>query len=53
MANRTQPEFIDEVLERLGVLAAGQTSEVEDVTRIQELLPSVFKTFAAATPECA
>lgn len=40
MSTRLQPEFIAEVLERLGVLAAGQTAEVEDTSRVQDLIAS-------------
>ena len=48
MSTRSQPEFIAEVLERLGVLAAGQTAEVEDTSRVQELIPST-QAFLKAT----
>jgi hypothetical protein len=41
MSTRTRNELINEILENIGVLAAGQTANVEDTTRVQELLPSV------------
>ena len=47
MTTRKQPELIDEILENLGILAAGQTANVEDSTRVQELLPSVQPFLAA------
>jgi hypothetical protein len=38
---RTQADLLQEVLENLGVLASGQTPELEDLARIKERLPSV------------
>lgn len=47
MSYRTQDDLLQEVLENLGVLAAGQTAETEDLARVSEKLPSIIATLAA------
>lgn len=47
MGFRTQADLLQEVLENLGVLAAGQTAETEDLARVSEKLPSIVSTLGA------
>lgn len=47
MSTRSQNDLINEILENIGVLAAGQTANIEDTTRVAELLPSVQPMLAA------
>lgn len=47
MGFRTQADLLQEVLENLGVLAAGQTPEVEDLARVKEKLPSIVALLSA------
>lgn len=47
MGYRTQADLLQEVLENLGVLAAGQTAEIEDLARVKEKLPSILKLLSA------
>ena len=47
MGFRTQADLLQEVLENLGVLAAGQTAETEDLARVSEKLPSIISTLGA------
>jgi hypothetical protein len=44
---RTEADLLQEVLENLGVLAAGQTPEIEDLARVSEKLPSIVSLLAA------
>jgi hypothetical protein len=44
---RTQADLLQEVLENLGVLAAGQTPELEDLARVSEKLPSIVALLSA------
>jgi hypothetical protein len=44
---RTEADLLQEVLENLGVLAAGQTPELEDLARVSEKLPSIIALLAA------
>ena len=44
MGYRTQADLLQEVLENLGVLAAGQTPEIEDLGRVKEKLPGYRST---------
>lgn len=44
MLTKTNAELVDAVLENLGVLAEGQTSEPEQTSRIQGRLPSILAT---------
>jgi hypothetical protein len=43
---RTRADLVLEALESLGALAAGQTPEIEDTTRIDEKLDSIFAKLA-------
>jgi hypothetical protein len=45
-AYRTQTDLILEALANLGVLAAGQAPDVEDVQYVQEKLDSIFRMLA-------
>lgn len=47
MGFRTQADLLQEVLENLGVLAAGQTPEQEDLSRVSEKLPSIVALLGA------
>lgn len=47
MGFRTEADLLQEVLENLGVLAAGQTPEQEDLSRVSEKLPSIIATLGA------
>ena len=47
MGYRTQADLLQEVLENLGVLAAGQTPEQEDLSRVSEKLPSIIALLSA------
>jgi hypothetical protein len=47
MGFRTQADLLQEVLENLGVLAAGQTPEQEDLNRVSEKLPSIIALLGA------
>lgn len=47
MGYRTQADLLQEVLENLGVLAAGQTPEQEDLSRVAEKLPSIIALLSA------
>lgn len=47
MGFRTEADLLQEVLENLGVLAAGQTPEQEDLARVSEKLPSIIATLGA------
>lgn len=47
MGYRSQADLLQEVLENLGVLAAGQTPEIEDLARVKEKLPSIIALLAA------
>lgn len=47
MGYRTTSDLLQEVLENLGVLAAGQTPEQEDLARVSEKLPSIISTLGA------
>ncbi len=47
MGYRTQADLLQEVLENLGVLAAGQTPEIEDLGRVSEKLPSIISLLSA------
>lgn len=47
MGFRTQADLLTEVLENLGVLAAGQTPETEDLARVSEKLPSIVALLGA------
>lgn len=47
MGFRTQADLLQEVLENLGVLAAGQTPEQEDLSRVSEKLPSIVSLLSA------
>lgn len=47
MGYRTTADLLQEVLENLGVLAAGQTPEQEDLSRVQEKLPSIVALLSA------
>lgn len=47
MSTRTEAELIAEALDALGIVGAGQTPELEDTTRIQELIPSIIAMLAA------
>lgn len=47
MSYRTQADLLQEVLENLGVLAAGQTPEQEDLARVSEKLPSIIALLSA------
>lgn len=47
MGFRTQSDLLQEVLENLGVLAAGQTPEREDLARVSEKLSSIVATLGA------
>lgn len=48
MGFRTTADLLQEVLENLGVLAAGQTPEQEDLSRVSEKLPSIVATLGAS-----
>jgi hypothetical protein len=45
---RTEADLLQEVLENLGVLAAGQTAETEDLNRVSEKLPSIVALLGAS-----
>src|ERR1017187_1230287 len=47
MSTKTQEDLVNEILENIGVLAAGQTAQIEDTRRVAELLPSVQKILSA------
>lgn len=47
MGYRTQADLLQEVLENLGVLAVGQTPELEDLARVKEKLPSIISLLGA------
>lgn len=47
MATKLQSELVDQVLENLGVLGEGQTSEVEQIQRVNDRLPGVIDTLKA------
>lgn len=47
MGYRTTADLLQEVLENLGVLAAGQTPEQEDLARVSEKLPSIVALLGA------
>jgi hypothetical protein len=47
MGFRTTADLLQEVLENLGVLAAGQTPEQEDLSRVSEKLPSIVSLLSA------
>lgn len=47
MAFYTQADLLQEVLENLGVLAAGQTPQQEDLARVEEKLPSIISLLSA------
>lgn len=47
MGYRTTADLLQEVLENLGVLAAGQTPEQEDLSRVSEKLPSIVALLGA------
>lgn len=44
---KTRAELVTLVLEDLGVLAAGQTAQIEDTRRVDELAPSIIETLRA------
>lgn len=46
-APRTRSDLVLEILDKLGVIAAGQTPGVEDTTRVDELIPAALETLAA------
>lgn len=46
MATRTRADLVLEVLDKLGVLAAGQTPAIEDTDRVNDKLPSLIAEFA-------
>lgn len=48
MAFRSQADFVDQVLDNLGLLPTGQTAETEDIGKIVKILPSVFDLLNAA-----
>jgi hypothetical protein len=48
MGYRTQADLLQEVLENLGVLATGQTPEIEDLARVKEKLPSIIALLGAS-----
>ena len=43
---RTRSDLVTEALESLGVLAAGQTPEIEDTTRVDEKIPAILADLA-------
>lgn len=47
MSYRSQADLVQEVLENLGVLPAGQLPQLEDTTRVVEKLPSIVASVAA------
>lgn len=44
MSTKTQSELVDQVLENLGVLGEGQTSELDQIQRVNDRLPGVIET---------
>ncbi|SRR6266704_1138703 len=46
MSTRTQADLVQEVLENLGVLPAGQLPQLEDTARVVEKLPSIVASVA-------
>jgi hypothetical protein len=46
LANRTSADLVLEVLDRLGVLAAGQTPGIEDTAKVQAKLGSIVELYA-------
>jgi hypothetical protein len=47
MSYRSQSDLVQEVLENLGVLPAGQQAQLEDTARVVEKLPSIVASVAA------
>lgn len=48
MTTRTQTELVEQVISNLGVLAAGQTPQLEDIARVKSVVPPAIE-FLRAT----